>query len=197
MGLGGVGHGGGVVSRLAKSMKVLISWTGLRREPHAFRAGQLVPGTHLQVLRDSPYSGQFQHHYLLSVPETLEDASQIVREIAALGNGPQTDVKVLQLLDPTDLHEIAGALSIVWREIGLCHPPLSHEFFVLLNTGTPQMQAVWLLLASMGLVAARLIQTCPPELALQSGTPPVRELNTDFSHWRELFTPVKERHSTT
>lgn len=168
-------------------MKVLISWTGWRREPHTFRAGRLVPGTHLQVLRDSPYSGQFQYHYLLSVPETLEDAQQVVRELAALGNGPQTEIKMLQLLDPTDLHEIAAAVSGVLREITRRHSAAGCELHVLLNTGTPQMQALWLLLASMGLLVARLIQTCPPDLAQQSGTPPVRELNTDFSHWRELF----------
>lgn len=176
-------------------MKILISWTGSRREPHMFRAGQLIPGTHLQVLRDSPYSGQFQHHYLLSVPETLEDAEHITRELAALGNGPQTEIKVLQLLDPTDMHEIAAALARVLREIDAKHGALKHELYVLLNTGTPQMQAVWLLLASMGLVVARLIQTCPPDLALQSGTQPVRELNTDFSHWRELFTPSPQPRS--
>lgn len=168
-------------------MKILLSWTGSRREPHMFRAGQLIPGTHLQVLRDSPYAGQFQYHYLLSVPETLEDAEQIVRELAALGNGPQTEIKVLQLHDPTDLHEIAGALGGVLRQIDRRHGLMQHEFHVLLNTGTPQMQAVWLLLASMGLFVARLIQSCPPDLALQSGTPPVRELSTDFSGWRALL----------
>lgn len=168
-------------------MKILLSWTGSRREPHMFRAGMLLPGTHLQVLRDSPWAGQFQFHYLLSVPETLEDAELIVRELAALGNGPQTEIKVLQLHDPTDLDSIVQSIASVLREIDARHGLARHELHVLLNTGTPQMQAVWLLLASMGLIVARLIQSSPPGLAAQSGTPAVRELNTDFSHWRKLF----------
>lgn len=168
-------------------MKILLSWTGLRREPHMFHAGMLKGGTHLQVLRDSPYAGQFQLHYLLCVPETLEDAEQIVRELASLGNGPQTEVKVLQLQDPTDLDAVAQSLAVVLRDLDARHGLLKHDYYVLLNTGTPQMQAVWLLLASMGLFVGHLIQTCPPELAAKSGAAPVREIRTDFTRFKALF----------
>jgi sigma54-dependent transcription regulator len=168
-------------------MRILISWTGSRREPHLFRAGMLLPGTHLQVLRDSPYSGRFEYHYLLSVPETLDDAQQIVEELRKLPRAPLTEVKVVQLLDPTDHNEIAGALFGALRDIDKEHGLLRNELWVLLNTGTPQMQSVWLLLAQMGLVVARFIQSSPEDLARHSGTPPVRELVPDFSRWRELF----------
>jgi len=173
-------------------MRILLSWTGSRREPFTFRAGALIPGTHLQVLRDSQFAGQFDFHYLLSVPETLEDAEAIVKELAFMGHAPLTEVKVLPLLDPTDHDEIAGALHKILHEIDKRHGLMRNEIWVLLNTGTPQMQSVWLLLASMGLLAIRFIQTCPPDLAAQSGTPPVRELSPDFSRWRELFAPTSQ-----
>lgn len=174
-------------------MKILLSWTGLRREPHMFHAGRLTEGTHLQVLRDSPYTGQFHLHYLLSVPESLGDAEEIVRELAALGNGPQTEIKLVQLNDPTDLDAIAQALAGVLKELDHKYGLLKHEYSVLLNTGTPQMQAVWLLLASMGLFVGRLIQTCPPDLAAKSGVAPIREVRTDFERFKALFDPPEGR----
>ena len=90
------------------------------------------------------------------------------------------------------VHEIAGALHKILHEIDKRHGLMRNEIWVLLNTGTPQMQSVWLLLASMGLLAIRFIQTCPPDLAAQSGTPPVRELSPDFSRWREIFAPTSQ-----
>lgn len=168
-------------------MRTLLSRTGSRRELHMFRAGMLLSGTHLQVLRDTQFAGHFDLHYLLCVPETLGDAEETVQELARLDRPPLTTPLVVQLLDPTDHDEIAraysGALREINRELGL----LKNQRWVLMNTGTPQMQSVWLLLANMGLVVARFSQSSSGSLAAQSGTPPVREFIADLSHWRELF----------
>lgn len=168
-------------------MRVLVSWTGSRREPYMFRGGVLSAGTHLQVLRDSQFAGTFQHHYLLSVPETLEDAEAIVRELASLGAPCPTDVLCVPLADPTDHDQIAAALARALKEIHRTHPLLKNELWVLLNTGTPQMQSVWLLLTAQGVIAARLIQSSPPSLARASGSEPVREFAPDLEAWRRLF----------
>ena len=168
-------------------MRILLSWTGSRRELHMFRAGMLLPGTHLQVLRDTQFAGHFDLHHLLCVPETLGDAEETVQELARLDRPPLTTPLVVQLLDPTDHDEIArvfsGALREINRELGL----LKNQLWALLNIGTPQMQSVWLLLANMGLVVARFSQSSPGSLAAQSGAPPVREFIADLSHWREPF----------
>lgn len=168
-------------------MRILLSWTGSRRELHMFRAGMLLPGTHLQVLRDTQFAGHFDLHYLLCVPETLGDAEGTVQELARLDRPPLTTPLVVQLLDSTDHDEIArafsGALREINRELGL----LKNQLWVLLNTGTPQMQSVWLLLANIGLVVARFSQSFPGSRAAQSGTPPVREFIAELWHWRELF----------
>jgi len=60
----------------------------------------------------------------------------------------------------------------------------------MLNTGTPQMQSVWMLLKHLGIVDVTLIQTSPPELANRSGTPEVRELKLEMEEWRKHFSRV-------
>jgi hypothetical protein len=92
----------------------------------------------------------------------------------------------VQLLDPTDHGEIAratsGALRGFNRELRL----LKNQPWALLNTGTPQMQSFWLLLADICPVVPRFSQSSPDSLAAQSGTSPSREFIADLSHWREL-----------
>lgn len=108
-------------------------------------------------------------------------------ELPRLDGPPLTTPLVVQLLDPTDHDEIARAFSGALREINRKLGLLKNQLRMLLNTGTPQMQSVWLLLANMGLVVARFSQYSPGSLAAQSGTPPVREFIAELSHRRELF----------
>ncbi|MCC6573673.1 MAG: hypothetical protein IT462_07770 [Planctomycetes bacterium] len=172
-------------------MRILISWTGSRREPFIVRAGALLPGAHLQLLRDSKYRGQFDAHYLLAVPQTLEDAEQIVGALAEVDGAPPTEVRVLQMLDPTDHNEIFYALAPFLEWLHTEHE--GAEFFVMLNTGTPQMQTLWVLLKTLGLFDAKILQTSPAPLAQESGTPEVREFTPNIAEWRQLMRPNVRR----
>lgn len=173
-------------------MRILISWTGSRREPYIVRAGALLPGAHLQLLCDSGWRGRFDLHYLLAVPQTVDDAEQIVEAIAQVDGAPPTEVRVLQLLDPTDHNEIVSALAPFIERLRNDHN--GDEHWVLLNTGTPQMQTVWVMLKALGLFDARIVQTSPEPLARESGTPPAREFNPDLAEWRELLARTARRH---
>jgi hypothetical protein len=175
--------------------KILLSWSGLGREPFTFRAGRSEPGAHLQLLRDSDYAGTFDRHLLLAVPETLADAELLVRELKAIPKPVQTEIKVLRLGNPTDHLEITYALARLFEEADDTDRLLDHELCVLLNTGTPQMQSVWITLVTHGLLQATIIQTNPASLAQRSGTPVAREIELDMPGWATMFRAIRERQS--
>lgn len=174
-------------------MKVLLSWTGKGREPLTFRAGEVVPGAHLQLLRDSPWAGAFDRHVLFSVPETLEDAQLLVRELAALPLPVRSEVELVQLSDPTDLTQIAHALKHALLRQDERAKLLDAELWVLLNTGTPQMQAAWLLLHTHGLLRLRILQTSPENMARRGGTEAVREAAPSMAAWQQMFADLRAR----
>lgn len=182
-----------------KRLKILLSWSGLGREPFAFRAGRSEPGAHLQLLRDSEFAGVFDRHLLLAVPETLADSERLARELTAIPRPVQTEIRVLRLANPTDHLEIAHALARFLEqadeEADDSGRLLDHDLYLLLNCGTPQMQSVWITLVTQGLMKARIIQTNPAELARRSGTAVAREVELDMPGWATMFAAVRERQS--
>ena len=182
-----------------RKQKILLSWSGLGREPFTFRAGRSEPGAHLQLLRDSDYAGRFDRHLLLAVPETLADSERLVIELTAIPKPVKTEVKVLRLGNPTDHLEIAYALARFLEqtdeEAADGDRLLDHDLYVLLNTGTPQMQSVWITLVTQGLLNATIIQTNPASLAQRTGTPTAREVELDMAGWATMFRAVQERQS--
>jgi sigma54-dependent transcription regulator len=175
--------------------KILLSWSGLGREPFTFRAGKSEPGAHLQLLRDSDFAGRFDRHLLLVVPETLLDGERLARELTEIEKPVHTEIKVLRLANPTDHLEIAYALASFLEEADENDRLLDHELYVLLNTGTPQMQSVWITLVTQGLFDARIIQTSPAALARRSGTAVAREVELDMRGWATMFRAIQERQS--
>lgn len=179
-----------------KKQKILLSWSGLGREPYTFRAGSPEQGAHLQLLRDSEYAGAFDRHFLLAVPETLNDCERLTGELVALPKPVITELKVLRLNDPTDHLEIAYVIAGFVEEADREHRLLDHELYVLLNAGTPQMQSVWIILKTHGLMDFRIIQTTPASFARRSGTPVARELELDVAGLLTLFRPVQDRQQS-
>jgi sigma54-dependent transcription regulator len=132
---------------------------------------------------------------LLAVPETLADAEDLVRELMAIPQPVNTEVCVLRLANPTDHLEIAYALARWIEEADEQDRLLDHELHVLLNTGTPQMQSVWITLVTQGLLAARIIQTNPASLAQRSGSATAREVALDMPGWATMYRAIRERQS--
>ena len=175
--------------------KILLSWSGLGREPFTFRGGKSEPGAHLQLLRDSEFSGYFDRHLLLAVPETLADSERLVRELMAIAKPVPTEIRLLRLANPTDHLEIAYALARFFEEADIEARLLDHDLYVLLNAGTPQMQTVWVTLVTQDLLDLKIIQTSPASLAQRSGTPVARLVELNMTGWATLFRRLQERQS--
>ena len=181
---------------MASRQKILLSWSGLGREPFTFRSGASEPGAHLQLLNGSDYAGFFDRHLLFCVPQTLRDGEKLVRELVALDRPVDTIIKVLELQDPTDHREIAYTLARFFEAADDESRLLDHDLYVLLNTGTPQMQSVWMMLKSHGLMDLTILQTSPESLARRSGIPVAREAKLDGDTLGTLFNGVQARQDS-
>jgi len=175
--------------------RTLLSWTGKNREPHTFRGGEVVPGAHLQLIRDSGPSFQFDRHFLFAVTDTMRDAEDLVSELSLVPGAPATEIALVEISDPSDLSQIVYALNDALLALDDEHSLLADELFILLNCGTPQMQATWLLLTSHGLIDARILQTSPPPLARRSGNAAARETQLDITAWQAQLSEVTARQA--
>jgi sigma54-dependent transcription regulator len=178
-----------------KKQKILLSWSGLGREPFTFRAGRSEPGAHLQLLRDSEFAGAFDRHLLLTVPETLADGERLSQELTSIPKPVQTEIQVLRLGNPTDHIEVAYALARFFEEADETGRLLDQDLYVLLNCGTPQMQSVWITLVTQGLLQATIIQTNPASLAKRTGSATARKVELDMRGWATMFRAIRERQS--
>ncbi|MCC6466360.1 MAG: hypothetical protein IT463_13555, partial [Planctomycetes bacterium] len=165
-------------------------------EHSTFRAGEVVPGAHLQLLQNPEWAGAFDRHVLFTVPETLEDARLLVGELAALPVPLRSEIELVQLADPTDLTQIAYALKHALLRLDERARLLDAELWVLLNTGTPQMQAAWLLLHTHGLLRVRILQTSPEPMARRSGSAAVREAAPSMGAWQRMFAELRARQGS-
>jgi hypothetical protein len=142
-----------------------------------------LPGTHLQVLRDTQFAGHFDLHYLLCVPETLGDAEETVQELARLDRPPLTTPLVGSCSIRRTTMKSPGRSAAHCRNQPRTRPleeravgAAEHRHARCKASGS--CSPTWVCCFS---------QSSPGSLAAQSGTPPVREFTASLSHWRQLF----------
>jgi DNA-binding NtrC family response regulator len=93
----------------------------------------------------------------LSTPNTERNTEGT---LAALAEHPAVKQIIVPLQDPTDYGAILRHLRSITKEVVDEH--LGAEYFVSVASGTPQMHACWVLLASSGEFAARILHIRPP-----------------------------------
>jgi DNA-binding NtrC family response regulator len=101
---------------------------------------------------------------------------------AELGHGGVlAEVSTLDVTDPSDYAQLFHALSGVPARL-----PPDAEVDVLLSSGTPQAQTIWVVLVKAGLLRARLLQVIPPQFVPDPHPEPVREVRLDFDGFPEI-----------
>ncbi len=117
----------------------------------------------------------------------MKDAERIARELVELPNPVPVEVRVIDMNNPTDHMQIAYGLANELRDLDEKQRIFDHELHVLLNTGTPQMQTVWVLLQSMGLLKCKIIQTVPKHIADRYNKPLAAESIIDTKALERMF----------
>ncbi len=94
----------------------------------------------------------------------------------------------VDLVSVTDYVELFRVTNHAAQAILKAHQNHDAAYYVYLSPGTPQMQAVWVLLVQSGLLPAIMIQGTPPDL-LAPGAPHSRELNLSIPEFPQVANP--------
>jgi DNA-binding NtrC family response regulator len=157
-------------------MRHLISWTD--RNPRGARPGQSTSdrGPLRRLLDHSPTYDQVT---LLTSAAAAALTEELASEIRR--SGPDVDVRVVDLPDPSDHAAIFAALTPIVAGLRRDQP-----VDVVLSAGTPQAQTLWVILVKSGLLNARMLQVIPPMFVPVPHPEPVREVRLDIEGFPEI-----------
>lgn len=139
-------------------MKILLTFTGFN-DPYALgligQEEQAGPILSLVAAR------LFDRVILFSTPRTQKNTLATINVLQSSYPKMAVEVRDLPLDDPTDYIAILRGLRPHIQEI-LENTPKSN-YFISVSSGTPQMQACWVLLAACGEVPARILNVRPTQ----------------------------------
>lgn len=151
---------------------MLFSFVG-NRDPYTNEEEQ-IPGPILSLLEGHRYD----HIYLFCTGSAYTERARTVEEITKSYH-PETTFSFvrLDLESPVDYEEILAKLRLTLDKLLPSIDQDSSDIFILTDSGTPQMQTAWFLLAKSGYCRARLLQGIPPQFA--GGAYKVKEIRLD------------------
>lgn len=155
-------------------MKILLTFTGFH-DPY-FKGLIDQEEQHGPILSLLSVNS-FDCIYLFNTPTTDTISLKTKEAISYLY--PKTIVEILNLTidDPTDYKQILNGLrkhnKRILDQIG------THDFFVSVASGTPQMHACWVLLTASGEISAKILHVRPPKFVTKA-SPLVSEVDLTF-----------------
>jgi DNA-binding NtrC family response regulator len=163
--------------------RVLLSFVG-RRDPFQEEG---APGPLLCLLGVR----SMDHVYLFFNPDRRGEFLRRARELQERVERelPKTRVELVTIAaePPTDYELLFKCMNHACQQILAAHPPQT-DFAICLDSGTPQMQTIWFLLAQSGLMPARLLQGVPPQFG--SGEYSVREVTLSLDSFPAISSPA-------
>ena len=157
--------------------RLLLTWTdrGPERPHHRERpASDQGPILRLLGEREATYSAAM----VLTTPDTRGPTERLVEGMRAFIH--EVRVVPLDVQDPSDYQRLFEVLSGVVS--GLPAVPID----VLLSAGTPQAQALWVILVQAELLRARMLQVIPPAFVPVPHPRAVREVRLDIAGFPEI-----------
>jgi len=138
-------------------MNILLTFTGFH-DPYSkgLIGEEEQPGPIITLIN----AKAFDKVILLSTPKTEEITSDTEKAIRSLHPDVDIEIKGLPLEDPTDYIGILRGLRTHFEEVS--NNTQDAKYFISVASGTPQMHACWVLLASSGEIPAHILHTRPP-----------------------------------
>ncbi|MHA1873565.1 MAG: RNA repair transcriptional activator RtcR family protein, partial [Candidatus Heimdallarchaeaceae archaeon] len=102
---------------------------------------------------------------------------------------PNTNIHFVRVdvSSPTDYEDLFRGISISVAKIEKENKEINPEYFILTDSGTPQMQTCWILLVASNLFKAHLIQGVPAKFA--GGIYKPKEINLNFKDFPIILKP--------
>lgn len=137
-------------------MNILLTFTGFQ-DPYSLGlvGEEEQPGPILSLVG----ARTFDRVILFSTPRTEENTSATRETLTSLHPSMIVEVRDISLEDPTNYVAILKGLRTHIREIA--ESTHAANFFISVASGTPQMHACWVLLASCGEIPAHILNVRP------------------------------------
>jgi DNA-binding NtrC family response regulator len=138
----------------------------------------------LRLLDETPARDAYARAIVLSVPAGLARARSLADDLAA--SVPQVDVRAVAVDDPSDYAALFAALRPLIAELEPASAGGDPAVDVLLSSGTPQAQTLWVILVQAGMLRARMLQVIPAAFVPRPHPRAIREVTLDIEGFPEI-----------
>jgi DNA-binding NtrC family response regulator len=164
---------------------LLLAWSDRGVEgpapAHHARRPTTDRGPVLRLLEQDESRGRYGELWVVTTPAGEGPAHALLRE--AEGHIERAELKVLPIDDPSDYNRLFHALRPLVREL---KHPAERPIDVLLSSGTPQVQTLWVVLTQAGLLRARMLQVIPAAFVPHPHPRAVREVRLEVEGFPEI-----------
>ncbi len=151
--------------------EVLLTFVGFHDPYHrSSLEGEELKGPILYLLG----LRHFDKVCLFTAPNTYQIAEQTQDAVSRTFPGTSAEIITLDIHDPISYAEILAGVRKAFSRIR--RENAGADYSIATSSGTPQMHACWLMLASSGEIPARLLQTRPPQF-VSTDRPALQEID--------------------
>jgi len=148
---------------------------------HQARRPAADRGPVLRLLDETPRREAYHHALVLTVPGGLARARALADDMRAQVGS--VEVRSVALDDPSDYAALFAALGPLAAELGRGDPG---ALDVLLSSGTPQAQTLWVILVQAQMLRARMLQVIPAAFVPHPHPRAIREVSLDIDGFPEI-----------
>ena len=138
-------------------------------------------GPVLRLLDETPARDRYTRAIVLSVPNGVARAEALAADMAA--HVADVEVRAVAVDDPSDHAALFAALRPLIAELARAAPP---HLDVLLSSGTPQAQTLWVILVQARMLRARMLQVIPAAFVPRPHPRAIREVSLDIEGFPEI-----------
>jgi DNA-binding NtrC family response regulator len=168
--------------------RILVAWSdrgidGPAPAHHARRAAT-DRGPVRRLIDETERREAYHRVVLLTVPAGLARTDALaaeLREVVA-----EVEVRIVELEDPSDHAALFAQLTPLARELDRLGATGRVKLDVLLSSGTPQAQTIWVILIQAGLLRARMLQVIPAAFVPRPHPRAIREVSLDIAGFPEI-----------
>ena len=131
---------------------------------------------------------QFEKLYLFYTGQEHWEKAQEVQDVCKKREpGIRIELRQIDVYPPTDYELLFKVMNDECQKILEENVNENPAYFIGTDSGTPQMQTIWFILAQSGLVHATLLQGTPPRFG--QGEYQVKEVNLSLESFPQIVSP--------
>jgi DNA-binding NtrC family response regulator len=164
--------------------RLLLTWSdrGTDGPPPAHHAGRPASdrGPVLRLLDETPRRDAYHRALVLTVSGGVGRARALADEMKAQVG--EIEVRAVDVADPSDHAALFAVLAPIAAELARGSAAID----VLLSSGTPQVQTLWVILVQAGMLRARMLQVIPAAFVPRPHPRAIREVRLDIEGFPEI-----------